>query len=411
MTPQSVGERAANVAAVRAKASAGKGHITTALVDVRAIRAWADAAEAGLVNQLSKVDSFPESTIAETNSCSVGAASKTKERSDTLAATPSFADALTGGAITSGHVDAVTRASKKLDDNNQRQQFLERVDDLAGVAEAATIEQFGKRLDLEVKKMQSDDGEERLVRQKRNTRLSTWVDVDGMWNVRGRFDPVTGVKLHAQLDATVQALFAQETPEHCPADPIEKQKFLAAHAFAHLVDSGGAGSSRSTRSSSRPEFVAVIDADAPIGAGPAVEFSIPVEIPARVLAELASDAEVIGVVVRNGVVLHAPGEMNLGRSTRLASKDQRRALRALYATCSIPGCSTSYDRCKLHHIRWWRHGGRTDLDNLVPVCAVHHAKIHHDNWVVELGPNRELTLTLPDRSVRSTGPPSRRAAA
>ena len=77
-----------------------------------------------------------------------------------------------------------------------------------------------------------------------------------------------------------------------------------------------------------PEFVVVIDADAPGHHGPVAEFSIPVEIPARVLANRA----------------------------------QRRALRALYRCCSIPGCTVSYDRCKLHHIIWWRNGGHTNLD-------------------------------------------------
>ncbi len=422
MTPKAIGERAASVAAVRADAGAKRHRIASALVDVRAIRAWADAQEAGLVGQLTSVDSFPEATIAEANRCSVGAASKTKERSDTLSSTPTLADALEHGAITAGHVDTVTQRSKQLDDDTQRREFLERANALSAVATAGTIEQFGKRLDLEVKRLQSDDGEARLVRQQRNTRMSTWTDGEGMWNVRGRFDPVTAVRLAARLDSTMQTLFARETPALCPSDPIEKSKFLTAHAFIHLVapDSpGDAGHvdgadvvpASSAPAAPRPEYVAVIDADAPVGLGPAIDFSIPVEIPRRVLAELAGHADVIGVVVRNGVVLYAPGELNLGRSTRLANRAQRRALRALYRCCAIPGCSTAYDRCKLHHLIWWRHGGRTDLDNLLPVCAIHHAKIHNDGWVVELGPNRELTLNLPDGQIQSTGPPNRRSAA
>ncbi len=91
-----------------------------------------------------------------------------------------------------------------------------------------------------------------------------------------------------------------------------------------------------------------------------------VEVPTRVLAELADTADLHAVIVRNGVVLHAPGELTLGRTTRLANRAQRRALRGLYRCCAIPGCSVAYDRCKLHHIIWWRHGGRTDLDNLLP---------------------------------------------
>lgn len=154
----------------------------------------------------------------------------------------------------------------------------------------------------------------------------------------------------------------------------------------------------------------MIDADAPEQCGPVAEFAIPVEIPARVLADLAGEADVHAVVVRNGVVLHAPGDTDLGRTTRLANRAQRRALRGLYKGCGIPGCTVGFDRCKLHHIIWWSKGGRTDLANLIPVCSVHHAKIHHDGWVIELGPNRELTLRLPDGSIRTTGPPTIRAA-
>ena len=305
--------------------------IADALVDVRAIRAWADAQEAGLVGQLTRIESFPEATIAEAGRCSVGAASKTKERSDTLSSTPTLAEALEHGAITAGHVDSVTQRSKKLDDDAQRQAFLDRANALSDVATAGTIEQFGKRLDLEVKRLQADDGEALLTRQQRNTRMSTWTDAEGMWNVRGRFDPVTAVRLAARLDSTVQTLFAKETPALCPSDPVEKSKFLTAHAFIHLVAPGeaeedgtvgeaGAAPGTPAPTSRRPEYVAVIDADAPGVPGPAIEFSIPVEMPRRVLAQLAGEAEVIGVVVRNGVVLYAPGELNLGRSTRLANR-------------------------------------------------------------------------------------------
>ena len=98
------------------------------------------------------------------------------------------------------------------------------------------------------------------------------------------------------------------------------------------------------------------------------------------------------VVVRNGVVLYAPGEPNLGRNTRLANQAQRRALRGLYRSCAIPG-------------------GTTDLNNLLPVCGMHHTRIHNDGWIIELGPHRVLTLRLPDGTIHTTGPPTRQTAA
>jgi hypothetical protein len=112
-----------------------------------------------------------------------------------------------------------------------------------------------------------------------------------------------------------------------------------------------------------------------------------VEVPARVIADLAGAADVHAVMVRNGVVLRAPGELNLGRTTRLANRAQRRALRGLYLGCAIPGCSVAYRRCELHHVIWWRHGGRTDLDNLIPICTKHHGKVHNGGWIIELGPH------------------------
>jgi hypothetical protein len=404
MTPQVVGERAARVAAVRAETCAPKPAITGALVAARQIRAWVDAQEAGLISQLAAVDSFPEATIAQASKGSLGQASKAKERSDTLAATPELAGALEGGLITAGHIDALTRGGKQLE-AAQRERLLGAIDGLAGVAAAASVAEFQSRVDFEAKKLQSDDGEDRLTRQKKNTRLSTWVGNDGMWNLRGAFDPETGVRLSTALDTTVQALFAEAVPEHCPSDPIEKQKFLAAHALARLVEG-----TASTTKPGRTGLVVVVDADAPSHTGPVAQWPLPIELPPRVLAELAHTADITAVVVRNGVVLHAPGNLDLGRSTRLANRAQRRALRGLYRCCAVPGCSVAFDRCKVHHVVWWRHGGCTDLDNLLPVCSRHHANIHHDGWVVELGPNRQLTLRFPDGAVRNTGPPTIRAA-
>jgi hypothetical protein len=404
-------ERMERVVAIRASVENGTvivADLEAGLADVRDVRAFLDAAEAAMVSALKPAVSFPESAIANTSRGSIGAASKTLERADTLEATPELAAALDAAAITSGHVDAVTRATKGLD-GSQREQLLNTAEELVGVAVTGTVEQFSKRLRLERKTLLANDGMDRLEQQRRMTSMRTWVDDDGMWNVRGRFDPLNGVRLAARLDKTIETLFAEAVPEFCPSDPVDKQGFLRAHAFLRLCDGGAAGPVRSGRA----EFVVVIDADAAQSVGPVAAWPIAVEVPDRVLAELAADAEkadVVGVVVRNGVVLHAPGTLNLGRSTRLANRAQRRALRGLYSGCAIPGCGVHSDRCKLHHIVWWRHGGATDLDNLLPVCSRHHHNIHDDNWQIELGPNRELTIRFPDGTIHNTGPPSRKAA-
>ena len=380
-----VAERAGRIVAVRDDASASDDLIESGLVAVREIQSWAEAQHAALVAKLSP-DGFAEARVANAAKTSIGAAAKSTQRATTLTSTPRLAESLGDGQTTAGHVDAVTRAAAQLP-VAQRGELFERVDALADVASASTVEQFARRVALEAKQIQADDGMDRLARQRRNVRASSWVDVDGLWNLRGRFDPVTGVRLASKLAATIEALFAEKVPEGCPEDPIEKQKFLTGHALIALID-GTAGVARAGRS----EYVVVVDADADPtvdGPGPIAEWPIPVEIPTRILAELAQDADVHAVVVvRNGVILHAPGELNLGRTTRLANRAQRRALRGLYRGCVIPGCSVGYDRCNLHHITWWRNGGNTDLDNLIPLCTKHHARIHNDGWGIELGPIR-----------------------
>jgi hypothetical protein len=388
---------------------AGRSAIESAITSSAEVKAWLAAADARLATMLAAEVSFPEKTIADCTRESVRDAAKAKERADTLGKVPGFADALDQASVTAGHVDAITSKAKPLTDD-QRAEYFDRVAALVDVASAATVDEFRKRLAMEARATERDDGIDRLERQRRKTGLRVWTDTEGMWRFDGRFDPLSGAKLDARLEAAVQAMFAEAIPDTCPTDPVLKQQHLRALAFQQLLLEGGTGSERRP---GRPELIIVADADQPNGAGgPVIDWGIPVELPLRVLAEMFDqrDIDVHPVIVRNGVVLHAPGELDLGRTTRLANRAQRRALRAMYATCAIPGCEVRYSRCKLHHITWWRHGGRTDLSNLLPLCSHHHSKVHDAGWNLRLGPNRELTVTFPDGTVRNTGPPSRRAA-
>lgn len=406
MDAASVAERVRAISQVRSDSTATPEQIRSALRATTQVRSWLAAAEAALTRALSAQVSFPENDLAECTRGSQRDARTTTERTATLGAVPSMAAALEHGTVTTGHVDAITQVAKTLDDAEQRAELFDRVGPLAAVAAAATVEEFRRRLAVEAKNVRRGDGVDRLERQRRAVRLRTWTDGEGMVCLSGRFDPLSGARLVARLDAAVAALFAEQTPDTCPADPIEKQHHLQGLALVRLID-GDAGVARP----GRPEYVVVVDTSQPGGGGePTIDWGLPVEVPYRVLAELAGDGDVHTVVVRNGVVLHAPGELDLGRTTRLASPAQRRALRAVYATCAIPGCGVRFSRCKLHHVVWWRHGGRTDLDNLLPVCAHHHTRIHDAAWEVTLGPDRALTIRFPDGTVRTTGPPARRAA-
>jgi len=440
----SVIERVERVAATRVRSDAGRGELEARLRDLADLGSWRDAAEAEIVAALAKVSSFPEAAVADAGRCSVGTAATTTERAATLESAPAFADALDDARVTAGHVDVLTRGANALEPE-QRAELFGRAETLADVAASSTVEQFHKRVRREVRDICGDTADKRLERQRRQVGLSTWTDGDGMWRLKCRFDPVTALAFHGRLESAVEALFATKVPPWCPSDPVEKQRHLKAIALARLagvdvadlvgVSGEQGGVPLSPIATGRSEMLAVIHIDATTGssansscrscnatltgddvsgssgASPVdVEWSIPVEVPDSVLAQLAGHADIVGIVVRNGVVLHGPGELDLGRTTRLANRAQRRALRAMYSTCAIPGCAVHYDRCKIHHVIWWRHGGRTDLDNLLPLCSHHHTKVHRANWELTLGSKRELSIRFPDGTIHNTGPPRSNAA-
>ncbi|MEL6890231.1 MAG: HNH endonuclease [Actinomycetota bacterium] len=402
-------ERLERVVEAAGSPDAGPSELRSALRASTEIESFISAKRAEIVRSLNDHPAaFAEAAIAETSGCSLGQASRERERADTLGATVALADALADGEVTAGHVDVLARASRRLDPP-ERAALLALDDELATAASGQSIAEFGQYVARAAKRLTADDGTDRLERQRRATRLRTWVDqADGMWKLRGEFDPELGAKLARELAGATRRLFVDATPDSAPSDALERTQHLEALALADLVM--GSGSAGASRSSAAPPLV-VVDASQGDGAGgPAVDWGIPVELPAQVLHDLfgASDPDV--VVVANGLVLHAPGRLDLGRTTRLANRAQRQALRGLYSSCAVPGCTVHYDRCRLHHVIWWRHGGRTDLDNLLPVCQHHHTRLHDDGWEVSLDANRELTITLPDGQVLRTGPPRRGAA-
>jgi hypothetical protein len=65
----------------------------------------------------------------------------------------------------------------------------------------------------------------------------------------------------------------------------------------------------------------------------------------------------------------------VGRTGRLVSKAQRRALLIRDQMCRYPGCLQTR-HLKAHHVVPWILGGRTDLDNLILLCQWHHTVVH-----------------------------------
>jgi Domain of unknown function (DUF222) len=379
--------------------------LSAAIGDLRRLKSWVESREVAFAKRTAEISSFPEKSLAEAAKTSIHHGGRLLKRAETAAAVPELGESLNAGRVSGEHLDAMTRVLRDLTPALQPE-LLDHTERLVGIAEQSTPEEFARAARDEARRLERDgDGLERLERQRRAVRMNTWVDKDtgmGRWSVI--WDPATMAALEGRLDAQVQALFHDAHPDGCPTDPLEKQSFLRAHALLAMLNGQGVRPGR-------PEIVVVEDFTDPQPDGkPTLDWGVNVDLPREFFEVVRPTASLYSIKVRNGVVIEAPGELNLGRTTRLANRAQRRALRGLYATCAIPGCSVRYTRTKLHHVIWWRHGGRSDLDNFLPVCEVHHQKIHHHDWIVSLGPNRELTIALPDGQVMTTGPPPRGAA-
>ena len=100
--------------------------------------------------------------------------------------------------------------------------------------------------------------------------------------------------------------------------------------------------------------------------------------------------------------------INVGRKYRTATDAQWSALKSMYSTCAFYDCQTRINWCQPHHIRYWRHGGKTDLNNLVPLCSEHHHLVHEGGWKIALLPDRRMKIfDKTARLVATTDPPIR----
>jgi hypothetical protein len=113
-------------------------------------------------------------------------------------------------------------------------------------------------------------------------------------------------------------------------------------------------------------------------------------VTAPTLRRLMCNAGLLSVITdRRGVVLDAV-------RSRLATNDQRCVLAAMYQTCAWDGCQVPIERCYIHHVTFDRHGGRTELANLLPVCSKHHHRIHEGGWTLTMDAQRTIMITRPD---------------
>jgi hypothetical protein len=71
----------------------------------------------------------------------------------------------------------------------------------------------------------------------------------------------------------------------------------------------------------------------------------------------------------------------------------QRLVEAEHPTCGMPGCSRPAHTCQTDHRKERRDSGRTDSDNLGPLCLMHHQLKTKKLWKLDLDPQGNETWT------------------
>ncbi|MDW3213714.1 MAG: DUF222 domain-containing protein [Ilumatobacteraceae bacterium] len=376
------------------------------LASITKVQGWLSSTEARVTSRMRELHAtsgcMPASDRHTIEGGVSSAEGKRKERrSEAIDDVPSFGEALADGQIGAEHVDALANASAKLDDEVKARLF-EDEDELLAEAASMSPERFGRSVRERARRLERDQGLERNRRQRRDTYLSRKLNgATGMIEGRFAFHPELANQIFGAVDLEVAAMVAEGEQRADPefADRRVDRNRLAAEALGRLVG-GGHQQIRPAEA----DITAIVDVTT-AETGELHDHSVcetddGAALPPASVLRLLCNGRVTPIYV------DADGNpLAVGHTTRHANRAQRQALRALYRTCGFGECDTPFARCEIHHVLPWQLGGPTDLANLIPVCSRHHHVIHDHGLILDLLPDRTLTVARPDGTAVFTSEP------
>jgi hypothetical protein len=229
--------------------------------------------------------------------------------------------------------------------------------------------------------------EEELIARRSLTRS---ILANGMKRYRIDLDPEGSAFLDAAIAAQVGAVIRAprfDSPDAC--DPDHDQlpdprtlTQIAADAVVELARHGIACNSTEVPLPSATVVVRIGWEQLSSGLGAAEIDGIEQPVSARTARKLAADAHLIPLVLGGESEI-----LDLGQQRRLFSRAQRIAIAERDGGCAWANCARPPTHTEAHHIRWWSHGGTTDLDNGILLCSRHHHLVHRAGWEVEVRGN------------------------
>lgn len=303
---------------------------------------------------------------------------------------PTVEAAVGAGEIDAAHLDALVNALSLLaDEPDAMATFCRHEARLLEMARCEDPVRFRRRCTDLARRCLTDHGVALAERRRRQASVRRWWDRrSGMWHLHALLDPETAARVEGALDAHLDVVRARES------DSSTTMQRLQVDAFAELVAQSSLVDARTA------EVIVLVDLDTLrsgiLGRDGVCETSAGADLSPETARRLACDARLLPAVLGGDGV-----QLDLGRARRLASRDQRRALRTLHQTCAHPSCDVPIDRCRIHHVTAWEHLGPSDLSNLVPLCGRHHHLVHEGGWTLTMTEDRVAIWRTPDGTVWS----------
>ncbi|QBI20719.1 DUF222 domain-containing protein [Egibacter rhizosphaerae] len=229
-------------------------------------------------------------------------------------------------------------------------------------------EELRSRLDDYTHAKRGDAMAERERRAWEARRVNASRTADGAPTLDNRLDFVGGETVITAINALAapKGDDDERTPEQRKADALVE---LAERALQYdqLPEAGG----------QRPQVTVVVPLSTLLGEehAPAAHLDHLGSLSSATARQIACDAEITRVITGPN---SAP--LDVGRSSRSATRPQRRALAVRDGGCV--GCHAPASWCEAHHLRHWADRGSTDLANLCLLCRLCHTHVHQGTRVL-----------------------------
>ncbi|WP_067133198.1 HNH endonuclease signature motif containing protein, partial [Microtetraspora malaysiensis] len=257
---------------------------------------------------------------------------------------PHTAGLFTSGRLSFGYAATIASATRHLDDAET--ELAEPILVELAQASASTVEDVARAGQTIIETIDPGGRLARAAAKTERQHLTISDTTDGMGRVSGLLDP----ELKMQLKTWLEPLAVKTDSTDLRSRPRRM-----ADALAIRLSQGGRRTvmhvtvteQTLTGQSEEPAFL---------------EDGTP--IPAQDARRMAYTAELRRVLRDSDGIMK-----DFGRARRLASADQREAILAMYRSCCREGCDVPAYLAEIDHIEPWYPTGRTNLDNLAPLCA------------------------------------------